>query len=112
MALTDQQKQYQREWYAKNAEKRKDESSERRKRRAASFLEYKKTLCCEVCGEDATECLDFHHRVGEKKEANVSDAAMYWSVERIMTEVEKCHVLCSNCHRKVHSGRIILQSVG
>ncbi len=33
-----------------------------------------------------------------------------WGKKRIMTEVAKCRVLCSNCHRKFHS-KILVDGV-
>ena len=42
--------------------------------------------------------MDFHHI--EKKSADI--ATIYrngWAIDRFIAEVEKCIVLCSNCHR-------------
>ncbi len=55
---------------------------------------------CSICGEDRTACLDFHHRDRKKKSFTVSNAINWgYSVSRIMKEVEKCDVVCANCHR-------------
>lgn len=58
---------------------------------------------CERCGESNPAGLDFHHTT-DRKEATVarliSDDR---SRERIRTEIERCTVLCANCHRKEHS---------
>lgn len=70
------------------------------------YVDYKKTLICTVCGEDAVECLEFHHIDPTQKDQAVSNVAGSWSRERLERELEKCYVLCANCHRKVHSGRI------
>lgn len=65
--------------------------------------EYKATLQCTVCGESHSACIEFHHEDPAKKEHNVSVMLRQLaSWERIMAEVEKCTVLCANCHRKVH----------
>lgn len=65
------------------------------------FLEYKKRLKCLLCPENHTACLDFHHKNSSEKIKNVSYmVARGWSRERIMEEVEKCEVLCANCHRR------------
>jgi len=54
------------------------------------------------CGENYSACLEFHHNI-KSKEINISDAiSRGWSMERIMKEIEKCIVLCANCHRKLH----------
>ena len=73
----------------------------------ADFKELKASLFCEVCGEDAPECLDFHHVDPTQKDAAVS-TLIHYGRKKLQEEIEKCKVLCSNCHRKVHSGRIML----
>ncbi|CCV12969.1 hypothetical protein MESS4_510136 [Mesorhizobium sp. STM 4661] len=60
-----------------------------------------------ACGEDHPGCLDFHH-VTDDKEVNVGDAVrLGWSIKRLMTEINKCVVMCSNCHRKHHYVRYL-----
>lgn len=46
-------------------------------------------------------CLEFHHI--KEKSFNVSEH-LYKKLEHLLTEMEKCTVLCSNCHKKVHAG--------
>ena len=58
---------------------------------------------CERCGFDHVACLDFHHINADDKEIGLSSAALNgWSKKRILKEVSKCKVLCSNCHRILH----------
>lgn len=58
-------------------------------------------LKCSKCPEDHPSCLDFHH-LGDK-ELNIAEMANQGaSKQRILKEVSKCVVLCSNCHRKLH----------
>lgn len=67
------------------------------------FDEYKSTLKCKKCPENHPSCLEFHHRNPNEKEIALGDAVrLGWSKERTMKEIEKCDVLCSNCHRKLH----------
>lgn len=79
----------------------------KRKQREA-FEAFKATLACVVCGETASECLDFHHLDPTQKEQTIANLASRRSVEGLQKELDKCVVLCSNCHRKVHSGRITI----
>lgn len=66
------------------------------------FIEFKKTLSCSSCSEDRYYVLDFHHS-DDNKEYNISDIVQgRHSKETIMKEVNKCIVLCSNCHRALH----------
>lgn len=68
---------------------------------------YKKTLKCERCPENDPVCLDFHHINPQEKDFAVSIIVRgTYSKERIMKEINKCIVLCANCHRKEHSKRM------
>ena len=60
---------------------------------------------CACCGETELCCLDFHHL--HDKEFVIS-AGTEVSLERLLAELEKCVVLCANCHRKLHAGKINL----
>lgn len=64
--------------------------------------EYKKSLACETCGENHPAVLDFHHNDNTAKDRGVADAIRFWSLKHVMEEIQKCQVLCSNCHRKLH----------
>ena len=66
------------------------------------FREYKESLKCELCGEDRAPCLDFHHVIEKRKEISQM-VASGWSVATILDEIEKCMVVCSNCHRMIHA---------
>ena len=58
--------------------------------------------CCRICGYNrCLAALDFHHLDPAQKEFNIS-SVMSWP--RIMMELNKCELLCSNCHREVHDG--------
>lgn len=63
--------------------------------------EYKKTLKCEKCGETRFYLLDFHHRNPDEKKFDISDRTNT-KLKTIMPEINKCVVLCSNCHREFH----------
>ena len=67
------------------------------------FKKYKETLQCSVCGETHPACLDFHHRDPSTKKAPVGNMVHRSSSKTsILREIEKCDVLCANCHRKLH----------
>lgn len=64
---------------------------------------YKINKCCEICGESHPACLDFHHTDPNIKEKNISRMKVEsYSISTIKREIEKCIVVCSNCHRKIH----------
>lgn len=70
----------------------------------------KSNLCCSQCGENHTAVLDFHHKDENEKEYNISSMIhRHCSIELIKKEISKCIVLCSNCHRKLHSKETYLE---
>jgi hypothetical protein len=100
------QKQYHKRWYGRNRGNRVEQVRQRKRGIREWMREYKETLSCERCGlsgEDNAWALEFHHRDPETKIALVSTlVAAGSSKKKIMAEVEKCEVVCSNCHRKEH----------
>ena len=60
---------------------------------------------CQTCGESKPATLCFHHRDPSQKELKLdgrSFANRKW--ETIKEEVDKCDVLCHNCHNILHYG--------
>lgn len=61
---------------------------------------------CSICGYDrCCEVLEFHHLDPSIKEFTIS-TNLNVAAEKIVDELGKCIILCSNCHREVHSGFI------
>jgi len=69
--------------------------------------------CCEKCGYNKNlASFDFHHKDPDGKESQLdmrklSNSSMKW----IMEEFEKCEVVCSNCHREIHSPELGVDDV-
>lgn len=59
-------------------------------------------LSCELCGEDRHWVLDFHHNDPSKKESSVAKLKERCNKKKVLEEIERCTVLCSNCHRDLH----------
>jgi len=60
---------------------------------------------CQTCGEDRPATLCFHHRDPSQKELKLdgrSFANRKW--DTIKEEVDKCDLLCHNCHHIIHYG--------
>lgn len=105
MARKDAQKnkEYQAKWYAKNRNLQMQRVAESKKSKSLWLAEYKKQLSCSACGESHPACIEFHHKDRTLKDFALSTAAhRNYSLERIKEEIEKCEILCSNCHRKLH----------
>ena len=72
-----------------------------RKRKKVELVEYKGGKC-EKCGySKCVNALEFHHLDPNEKDFGISGKT--WSLERLKKEVDKCILLCSNCHREIHS---------
>ena len=77
-----------------------DSVHRRRHRLKEMAIEYKGGKC-EKCGYDKCKnALDFHHTDPTKKEFTVSSANKSW--ESIKKELDKCIMVCANCHREIH----------
>lgn len=57
------------------------------------------------CGEKDSRCLEFHH-VAEKRYKISYLITSGHSLRYLQEEISRCEVLCSNCHRKEHSGNV------
>lgn len=68
---------------------------ERRRALTASI----KDVPCADCGNRyPAECMDFDHRDGEVKLLNIAMSPSI-STARLLAEIEKCDIVCANCHR-------------
>lgn len=55
---------------------------------------------CADCGyKDSPYALDFDHLPENDKLFNISEARFSKSLSALLKEVEKCEVVCANCHR-------------
>lgn len=63
---------------------------------------------CQWTGEFQSCDLDYHHLDGSTKTNQVSWMGTC-SIETILAEINKCVVLCAICHRRHHSGLLLLE---
>ena len=83
-------------------EKGRRQKREYRNRKRKRLEDYKKTLKCNSCKETHPGCLEFHHIDPSNKKGNIADLIKDYSFSFVMKEINKCIVLCANCHRKKH----------
>ncbi len=58
---------------------------------------------CSKCGYDKNyAALEFHHRDDEDKEMDWSKARLA-SEKRMLAELDKCDLVCRNCHAELHN---------
>lgn len=99
----EKNQEYQRKWYKEN----KDLQIARNKARVAPKIQwikdFKKDKSCIQCGQNHPAVLDFHHRNPlDKDRSPYLMASRNVYLKRIIDEVAKCDILCSNCHRILH----------
>lgn len=97
------QRNYQRGWYERHKIKRRALIRERK----AAIYEYiqnvKNQSHCVDCGQRHPATLHFHHLNSEDKLFNIGEAVdKGFSLDTIKKEIEKCIVLCANCHAIRH----------
>lgn len=58
---------------------------------------------CAICGYNrCLLALEFHHLDPLEKDFSISSRMTSWKA--IVKELDKCVLLCANCHREVHDG--------
>ena len=109
----EKQRQYQREHYKKYHKRyRKQQNEARRKRRQqskAALILYKGGKCghCSV-SYPYDGVYEFHHTDPNKKDFEISDSLdrnvdELFNSKEILKELDKCLMLCANCHRIEHA---------
>lgn len=63
--------------------------------------------CC-VCGISNPKCLDFHHVNPSEKLDGVGNLVRKKSRIKVAEEINKCVVICANCHRLTHFGDVVI----
>lgn len=79
-----------------------------RKRLKEKAVDYKGGKCI-ICGYNkCVSALDFHHVDANSKDFNVSsNTNRKWEI--LKEELDKCVLVCSNCHREIHANLILLE---
>ncbi len=90
--------------YADRKEYLKSAVTKRRKSLRIMARKYKGGKCM-ICGYNrCLEALDFHHLDPKKKVFGLSEKGRTYSWEKIRAEIDKCALICANCHREIHAG--------
>ena len=71
-------------------------------------VEYKGGKCL-VCGYNkSVRALQFHHLDPTQKDFGIGAKGYTRSIEKTKEEVDKCILVCANCHREIHNGLTII----
>lgn len=95
--------------YENNKQYYKDKSKKGKEELQKWYEDFKSKLVCSKCPESRWWVLDFHHRDPSKKEGNLRQVLFSKGKGKFLEEVNKCDVLCSNCHRDHHYQEKMLQ---
>lgn len=98
-------RKHQSSWYKKHQKEQRSRvaknSKESKNRNQRYIYDYLLSHPCITCGESDIIVLEFDHLVAEEKDGSVSRmAAGGFSLKKIKEEIQKCQVLCANCHRR------------
>jgi hypothetical protein len=90
-------------WHYRN----KDWNTQRTLNRRASIRSWlndrKESIGCERCGVADAPVLEFHHQDPSQKERAINEMVTYgYGKDALRAEIQKCDVLCTNCHRRKH----------
>ena len=110
-------KEYMKEYRIKNPDKfkeleksrwknpkRKEDVDNRRKRGMDYLRSFKKDKKCEKCGWNKhIEILQFHHINPKNKSFALNRNNLNRSIKSINNEMNKCELLCPNCHLWLHN---------
>lgn len=78
-----------------------------RKKNRNFLLEIKK-LGCSFCTEKNPVCIDFHHKNEDTKVDGIAIMKKSYGFSKLKTEIEKCILVCANCHRKIHAKQLVI----
>lgn len=65
------------------------------------YLDYLGGKCANCGYHRCPDALEFHHLDPSQKDLTFR-SIRYWGLERAKEELDKCILLCSNCHREAH----------
>jgi hypothetical protein len=98
---------------AKYREKHKEGTRETSRKAAKNSRDYKRSIINSIKNIPCTDCgikyppyvMDFDHVKGQK-EFNIGSKYHGRSVDKLILEIEKCEIVCANCHRiRTHERR-------
>jgi hypothetical protein len=97
-------REYNKGWYQRHRERLLEKHRQHNEELKIWLKRYKSKLYCVMCGENHPACIQFHHRNRNQKSFTISHAIGrgYMSRKKLEEEINKCDILCGNCHAKLH----------
>lgn len=93
---------YKQGWLSRNNDRHRNRVSARRKEQKERVFALKLERGCDVCGyKKNPTALQYHHRDSSTMSFRIGEGAgRKW--EYILREIEKCDLMCANCHWETH----------
>lgn len=103
--MDDAKKLSKKLYQEKHYQEHKDEYIARSKARRIEFQNFvnalKENKPCMDCGNIFPPvCMDFDHRDPTDKVDNIARLVVRGNKAKLLEEIEKCDLVCANCHRK------------
>lgn len=93
------QKAAKQRWYERNKAVYLERNQCRREERL-QLIHHLRENPCKDCGQQYPfYVMEFDHREGEEKVDAIANLAANGSLKALLAELEKCDVVCANCHR-------------
>ena len=106
----NKQKKYFKLYYQKHKEQIKQRAYQYRQgytKQAKQQIYELKINGCAICGYNkCVDSLEFHHVNPDDKLFQISGGNIYRKIDVILDEIQKCILLCSNCHKEIGSNPI------
>jgi len=74
---------------------------ERARENKKLYVEYKGGKCSKCGYNKCMAALDFHHRDPACKDPSFK-SIKFWEFDRAKQELDKCDLVCRNCHSEIH----------
>lgn len=93
--------------YRSNKKRYALKAKKHRSKIAEYVKSYKISKGCKYCGYNkCNRALHFHHRNPRQKNFDINKGCVVGGFETVKLEIEKCDVVCANCHAEIHEGLI------
>jgi len=75
-----------------------DKSKKNKEKYRSEFAGFMEAKACIDCGIEDRRVLEFDH-IADDKDYNIADRAGTIPLKTLMKEIDKCEIVCANCHR-------------
>ena len=79
-------------------------TAETRAWRRDYFLAQRRGKCMKCGYSRCKDALHWHHVWPKEKSFGLSMSVMHHAIEKLQREINKCVLLCGNCHSELHAG--------